>query len=182
MIKELIDEILTLAYKHVSVGSVRYDREININDFHGNKGFQVIVESDSSLLEKQVVEGIITLTLSMDILGFVGKNKVIEVQDEALHIGLDIMQYIQDNMYHMEIRDYSFLSLTEYSDDNSSGVRITLKLAVPSPINICMYEDNFIEKQEEEEQAIDLTNGDECTNSKFVEEGTELKLKPIRLK
>lgn len=183
MIKELTDYLLEIAYKHISVERVGYEREININDSHNHKSFQFIIENDSPLLEKQIIEGILTLRLSIDIIGFVdNKTSVIDIQDNALHIALDWMEYINNHEpYNLDIRDYSILALTEYTDDNSSGIRLSLKLAIPNPINICEYEEHFIDKPEPQEETLDLTNGDECTNSHFNNEDNTLKLNPLKL-
>lgn len=183
MIKELVDYLLDIAYKHISVQCVGYAREININDSHNHKSFQFIVENDTPIIEKQIIEGILTLRFSVDIIGFVDKDKtVIELQDEALHIALDWMQYINNHEpYNLEIRDYSILALTEYTDDNSSGVRLSVKLAIPNPINLCEYEEHFIEKEIPEEETLDLTNGDECTKSKFNKNDATIKLNPIKI-
>ena len=70
-----------------------------------------------------------------------------------------------------EIRDYSIISYSEYSDDNCSGVRGTLQLLIPSPINLCEYKDNFIEKEEEVTVDIDIDITDE----------NKLILNPIKL-
>lgn len=184
MIKELINYLLDTAYKHKSVGFVSYKREININDSHNEKSFQFFIESDSGFIEKQIVEGIITLRLDFDIIGFVGSDtSTLDIQDEALHIGFDFLEYIKNQSeYPIEIHDFSFLALTEYTDNDASGVRLSVKFTIPNIVNLCEYKDNFIDKPIEPTEELKLSNGDECTNEKFVTKGSTLKLNPIRLK
>lgn len=184
MISELIQFLLQTAYKHKSVNYVGYKRELDINDQHNTPSFQFLIESDSGFLENQIVEGIITLRLNMDIIGFVGKDaSVLDIQDEATHIGFDFIEYIKNQSdFPLEVHDFSFLSLTEYTDDNSSGIRLTIQFVIPSPINLCEYENNFEEKEEPIVEHLDLSNGDECTESKFPDKGSKLTLNPIRLK
>lgn len=182
MIAELVNYLLDTAKKHKAVNYVGYKRDLNINDQHNNPYYQFIIETDS-LLEKQIVEGIITLKINIDILGFITEDtNVLKVQDNALHIALDFMEFINNNTeYPLEVRDYSILSFDEYTDDNCSGVNITLQLVIPSPLNICEYEDNFIEKEEPIIEELELSNGDDCTNEKFqYKQG--LDLKPIKLR
>lgn len=183
MINELVTYLLDIAKKHKAVNYVGYKRQINLNNQNNTPSFQFIIENDG-LMEKQVVEGIITVRYNIDILGYVEKeNTVLMVQDNALHIALDFMEYINNTYdYPIEIKDWSILSFSEYTDDNSAGVRVSLKLAIPNPINICEYRDNFIEKEEPILPELDLSGSDECTNTKFTEGKTELNLNPIRLK
>lgn len=184
MISEIITYISDIARSHIKVDYVRYNRKININDQHNNGNFQVIIESDSTFLEKLVtVDGMLKYTINMDIISFVpnGSN-VLTVQDNALLIGNEILHRMQDDeRYMVEIRDYSFLGLTEFTDDDSSGVRMTLSLTVPELINLCDYDEHFIEKPEPEEEKLELSDGDDCTGTHFVKEGT-LNLNPIKLK
>lgn len=182
MIKELVDDILGIARKHISVNTVSYKRELNINDLHSEPSFQFIL-MDDGLMEKQITEGIITLKIGAYILGFVGKgNKSLDIQDEATHICLDIIEYINNNMYQMQIRDFSIAGISEYSDNNCSGVYATLQFILPNPVNLCEYKEHFIDKPSVPTDELELSNGDECTNTKYQEEGSTLRLNPIKLR
>lgn len=184
MISELITYLMNTAKSHKAVNFVGYKREVNINDQNNTKYYQFIIDNES-LLQKQIVEGILTLRLNIDVLGFVTSDlNVLDVQDTALHIMLDFMEYINNDMnyYNLEVRDYSIASFSEYTDDNCAGIRCTLQLIVPSPINICEYKDNFIEKEDEVIVDIDINpSNDGCTNSKYSGE-SNLIINPIKLK
>ena len=120
MIKELITHLMDIAAQHKAVNKVGYKRQININDQSNEKYFQFIIDNES-LLEKQLVEGIMTLRLNIDVLGFISSDlTVLDVQDTALHIILDFMEYINNDSeyYNLEVRDYSIVSFSEYTDVN----------------------------------------------------------------
>lgn len=183
MIQEFITYLLNTAKKHKAVNYVGYKRQININDQNNTKYYQFIIDNEG-LLEKQLVEGILTLRLNIDVLGFVSSDlTVLDIQDTALHIILDFMEYINaDNEYYnLEVRDYSIASFSEYTDDNSAGVRCTIQFIVPSPINLCEYKDNFITKEEEVVVDIDVNPENECTNTNFNTSST-ITLNPLKLK
>lgn len=184
MISELITYLLHTAKQHKAVNYVGYKRQININDQHNTKYYQFVIDNES-LLEKQLVEGIMTLRLNIDVLGFIYSDlTVLDVQDTALHIILDFMEFINNDStyYNLEVRDYSIASYSEYTDDNSAGVRCTMQLIVPNPINLCEYRDNFIEKEQETEVEIDMNPENECSNIKYNNNESDLIISPIKLK
>lgn len=174
---------MEIATQHKAVNKVGYKRQININDQSNEKYFQFIIDNES-LLEKQLVEGIMTLRLNIDVLGFISSDlTVLDIQDTALHIILDFMEYINNDTtyYNLEVRDYSIASYSEYTDDNCAGVRATIQLIVPNPINICEYRDNFIEKEEEVKVEMDINPENNCSNTSF-NTTSNLILNPIKLK
>lgn len=174
---------MEIATQHKAVNKVGYKRQININDQSNEKYFQFIIDNES-LLEKQLVEGIMTLRLNIDVLGFISSDlTVLDIQDTALHIILDFMEYINNDTtyYNLEVRDYSVASYSEYTDDNCAGVRATIQLIVPNPINICEYRDNFIEKEEEVKVEMDINPENNCSNTSF-NNTSNLILNPIKLK
>lgn len=166
MISELINYLLEVAKKHKLVRTAKYKRHFNINDQNNHKYYQFIID-DENMVEKQVTEGILTYKTSILILGFVKTDTtVLEVQENALHIGLDWMQYLKvQREMPLQIRDFSILSFSEYSDDNSAGVKLDIQFVIPEPTNLCTWEDNFSDKEEEQEEE---------TNDRFF--------KPITLK
>ena len=52
----------------------------------------------------------------------------------------------------LSVYDYSILTLSHYTDDNAAGVKLSLVLEMPSPLNLCTYEDNFDDEPHEEEK------------------------------
>ena len=179
MIIQLIEYIQNIAKQHKAVNYTSYKQQIDINHQNNYRYFQFNID-DEVLLEKQLVEGILTARLNIDILGFVTQEQTpLIIQDTALHIMLDVIEYINnDNL--VEIRDYNIVSFSNYTDDNCSGIRTSLTLVIPNPINICEYKDNFIEKEEEIEDELELIPDNECCEYKQM--NNNLILNPIKLK
>ena len=180
MIQQLINYLLETAKRHKAVSYAAYKRDWNINDMHNHKYYQFIID-DECLLDTLVSEsGILTLKLSAVVLGFVKTNEsVLKTQETALHIVLDWMEKIKTtNELQLQIRDYSILSFSEYTDDNCSGVKVDIQFVIPSPVNLCEFENNFIDKEEEE-----VDNIINLDNVKLpIKEDKPITLRPIRLK
>lgn len=177
MIEQLISYILTTAKRHKAVNYAAYKRAWNINDQHNHKYFQFILD-DECMLDTLVSEsGILTLKLQALILGFVQRGEsVLNAQETALHIALDMIAKLEvQREIPLQIRDYSVVSFSEYTDDNSAGVKLDLQLVIPSPINLCEFEDNFIDKTEEKDEEIDIDS------TLPIKKDKEITLKPIRL-
>ena len=181
MISELITYLMDTAKQHVLIGSVAYKEVYNINDQNNEKQFQFIIDS-SNMIEKNITENVIKCRLEIYCLGFVKyNNNILDVQDQATHMLIDFINYIDNDSYPVEVYDWSLLSLSEYSDNNSSGVKLSLDVIIPNILNLCEYKNNFIEKTEEEIPSLEISNGDECTNTKYNNE-SNLILNPIKLK
>ena len=119
------------------------------------------------------------MTLNIDILAFPKDNyTVLDCQNDALQIGVEIIHYIAKDetfMGRLQVHDYSFLSIDEYTDDRAAGQRLTLELVIPNPINLCEFMDNFSEEfipVEKEDKEIDLVG-------QAPSEKNNLVLKPI---
>lgn len=184
MIKELITHLMNVAKQHKAINYVGYKRNININDQSNTKYYQFIIDNEG-LLQKQIVEGILTLRMNVDVLGFVPEGlTVLDVQDTALHIILDFMEFINNDTeyFNLEVRDYSIVSYSEYTDDNCAGIRASIQFIIPSPINLCEYKDNFIEKEEETIIDVDINPTDCNTNNNYNTNTSTLILNPIKLK
>lgn len=178
MIIQLIEYIQNIAKQHKAVNYTSYKQQIDINHQNNYRYFQFNID-DEVLLEKQLVEGILTARLNIDVLGFVTPDSTpLIIQDTALHIMLDVMEYINNDNFVL-VKDYSIASFSNYTDDNCSGIRCTLQLVIPSPINICTYQENFIEKEEILEDELELNPDNECCEYKQM--NNNLILNPIKL-
>lgn len=180
MIKQLTEYILNSLFKHKLINTVKYQDESLINAQASNKYYEAVVDSQS-VLNKQIQEGVLTIEYNITILG--NGSDTLTVQDNCLHIALDLMEYIENDNHQLRVHDYSVISLDDYTDDKADGIRLTLSLYIPNPINLCEYQDNFDEeKKPDTEETVDLTNGDECTNERNNEStDNEITLNPIKL-
>ena len=180
MYKQIIDYIISIALRHKAVFFAKYLNRSYINQQNNNGYYQVNVNTDVySQLLISVPNQPFTMTLNIDILAFPKDNyTVLDCQNDALQIGVEVIHYVaQDETFmgKLQIHDYSFLALDEFTDDRSAGQRLTLELVIPNPINLCEFMDNFSEEfipVEKEDKEIDLVG-------QAPSEKNNLVLKPI---
>ena len=61
---------------------------------------------------------------------------------------IDVMEALKGVL---RVYDYSILTVSHYTDDNAAGVKLSLVLQMPSPLNWCELDDNFDDEEHEEE-------------------------------
>ena len=149
MITDLVDIIKNTALRHKGVRTFRYTGEDLINAQNSHAYYQVTLD-DVQLHELNITTNIFTVNLDIYILGF-GKDVAL-VQDNAYTIAVDLIAWL-DNHYigTVSVHDYSILTLSRFTDDSASGVKISLELAIPSPLNLCNYENIFNDEPYEPE-------------------------------
>lgn len=166
MLKQLIQYFIKVALMHKAVMYSKYKNKVYTNAQNNDAYMQVNFDTDPYFqLLISVPNQPFTMTLNVDILGF-PKNDytVLDCQSDALQIGVEFIYYImQDDTFfgQLEIHDYSFLALDEYTDDRSAGQRMTLEIIIPNPINLCTYLENFSEDfipEEKTDKDIDLVD------------------------
>lgn len=175
--KQLINDILKIASKHILVGDTIYKRELNINDQNNHKYYQFLIDNEGLITER--TPSTLEFNTNITILGIPNDEiPVITVQDNSLHILLDVLEMIGDELENVEINGLNVLFLTEYSDDNCSGVRASVSFIIPKPINLCEYQDHFIEKEETETDDNITLNTPTTTTSK---KDKNITLNPLKL-
>jgi hypothetical protein len=154
MLKDVINILKDVSLRHKGVYTFRYQGEKLNNAQNNFKGYQVYID-DISLHELNITTNIFKAKFEIYILGFVGDDTdVLEVQNNAYTIACDIMAYIdtQDDFKGvLSVYDYSILTLSHFTDDNSAGVKLSLVLQMPSPVNMCTLDDNFNDEPYEPE-------------------------------
>ena len=174
MIYQIVEAFKETALRHKGVFTFKYQDKILINAQPNNKYYEVIIETDPYF--GQVGDNH-TLTLNMDVLGFVDIDEV-TTQDIACQIGLSIInKVVADNRMIMSLNNYSILCFTKNTDDVSAGARFTIELTVPSFIDFCTEPDNFLTDEEYEEK---LDNSEELYLGE-PKEDKGLDLKPLEL-
>lgn len=163
MLKDVVNIIKDISLRHKGVRTFRYQSEILNNAQNNHKMYQVYVD-DVSLHELNITTNIFKAKFEIYILGFVDdENTVLDVQNNAYTIACDIMAYIDTkNEFKgiLSVYDYSILTLSHYTDDNASGVKLSLVLEMPSPVNLCSLDDNFNDEpyEDDEDSEIDINN------------------------
>ena len=154
MIKDVIEILRDVSLRHKGVYTFRYQGD-DLNNAQNNfRGYQVYVD-DISLHQLNITTNIFKAEFQIYVLGHVDdENDVLTVQNNAYTIACDIMAYIdtQDEFLGvLSVYDYSILTLSRYTDDSSAGVKLSLVLQMPSPVNLCTLDDNFDDEPHEDE-------------------------------
>lgn len=176
MLKEVINIIRDAALRHKGVCTFGYKGDDLFNAQNNNRMYQVYVD-DVSLHELNITSNIFKASFEVYVLGFPGDDSpVLDVQDNAYTIACDIMAYIDTREEYygiLSVYDYSILTLSRFTDDNAAGVKLSLVLQMPSPVNLCELGDNFNDEpyHEEPDMEIDINN----------EEVGDIDIRPIRL-
>lgn len=176
MLKDVIEVIKNASLRHKGVRTFRYQGNDFNNAQNNHRTYQVYVD-DISLHQLNITTNIFKAQFEIYILGFVDdEHTVLDVQNNAYTIAVDIMAFIdsQDAFQGiLSVYDYSILTLSHYSDDNASGVKLSLVLQMPSPLNWCTLDDNFDEEphEEEKDKEIDVP----------TKEVGDLEINPIKL-
>lgn len=163
MLKDVVNIIKDISLRHKGVRTFRYQSEILNNAQNNHAMYQVYVD-DVSLHELNITTNIFKAKFEIYILGFVGDDTdVLEVQNNAYTIACDIMAKIDiEDAYKgvLSVYDYSILTLSHYTDDNAAGVKLSLVLQMPNPVNLCTLDDNFNDEpyEEETDSEIDINN------------------------
>lgn len=149
MIYSIVEAIKETALRHKGVMTFKYQDKLLTNAQPNNQYYEVIVETDGYFKQ---VKDIHTLSINMSVLGFVDKSEL-ETQDICSQIGLSIINKVcQDNSWLMTLIGYSILLFTKRTDDSASGARFTIELAVPSFIDWCSEQNNWLTDEEYEEK------------------------------
>lgn len=157
MLKDIIEILRDVSLRHKGVYTFRYQGDDLNNAQNNYKGYQVYVD-DISLHELNITTNIFKAQFEIYVLGHPNGesgNTVLDVQNNAYTIACDIMAFIDTQEAFrgiLSVYDYSILTLARYTDDNASGVKLSLVLQMPSPVNLCELDDNFDDEPHEEEQ------------------------------
>ena len=178
MIKELVEIIKNVALRHKGVCTFRYQGDDYNNAQNNHKTYQVYLDTISHH-QLNITTNIFKVEFNLYVLGQpdgTSGNTVVDVQDNAYTIAVDILGYL-DNMEDyrgvLSVYDYSILTLEHYTDDDSAGVKLSVVLSVPSPLNLCTLEENFNDEpyEEEPDKEIDIPD----------DEVGQVDLNPIRI-
>ena len=178
MLKDVVNIIKETALRHKGVRNFKYTGDDLHNQQNNNEYFQVLLD-DVSFHQLNITTNIFKVEFNLYILGFPVNTPedILETQNNAYTIAADIIAYIDNNNEfngYLSVYDYSVLTLSHYTDDNAAGVKLSLILSMPSPVDMCELEDNFNDEpyEPEKDKEIDIN-----TN-----ETGEIDIKPITLK
>lgn len=148
MLKDIIEILKNVALRHKGVHTFKYQGKIYNNAQNNDRTFQVYCD-DISMHELNITTNIFKSSFELYILaqpnGESG-NTILDVQNDAYTIAVNILAYLDTQEEYkgiVSVYDYSILTLSHYTDDDSSGVKLSLVLEMPSPLSWCTLDDNF---------------------------------------
>lgn len=164
IIKKIVDTFYKLSKEHKLVRSFIYDR-ISKKKGTGEQLYpQVFLEDPIYINKSQPLQRQIPIQVNFDItcLPHAFNNYNVEqlteeqCQNVCHEIALSFISKIRqdnknilkDTFQGIEIDEYSFLTLRNWSDDNASGIRCTLNLLVDSDIQLCDIDEHFDPEKE----------------------------------
>lgn len=166
MIKDIIDILKDISLRHKGVRTFRYQGDDLHNAQNNYKGFQVYVD-DISHHQLNITTNIFKAEFEIYILkqpdGTSG-NTILDVQNDAYTIAVNIMAKIDtDETFRgiLSVYDYDILTLSHYTDDNAAGVKLSLVLSMPSPLNWCTLDENFNDEPYVDEPDREITINDD---------------------
>lgn len=178
MIKDFVELFKNISLRHKLVKTFRYQGNDFNNVQNNYETFQVYLDT-ISLHQLNITTNIFTSEFELYILsqpdGTSG-NTVEDVQTYAFTIAVDILGALDNWKEYrgvLSLHDYSILLLDKYTDDNSSGCKLSVVLETPSPLNLCTLEDNFNDEPytPEQDKEIDIEDKEIC----------DISIRPIKL-
>lgn len=159
MINTFVNLFKNIALRHKGVKSFRYQGDDFNNAQHNYDTFQVYLD-DVSYHNLNITNNVFTSEFNLYILSKTDdENKVEDIQTKAFTIAVDILGYLDNkNEYYgiLKLHDYSIITLSNYTAQRNCGVKLSVVLETPSPLNLCSIDDNFNDEPYEEEQEVDL--------------------------
>ncbi len=164
--KQIVEALIEPLKRFKGVNYVRYTGDDLINQQNNNKTLQCWIDN-ISMSQYNLTTNVNKIEFQVYILGFVGQDTTsLDVQDICYNVGVNYLTYI-DNMPQfsnlVSLYDWSILTLDRFSNDNSSGVKLSVVLNVVSPINLCDYQNWFNDSpyEEDKDNPIDIDGDDE---------------------
>ena len=179
MLKDIIEILRDVSLRHRGVYTFKYQDKVYNNQQNNYRTYQVYVD-DISHHQLNITTNIFKAEFQMYILaqpnGESG-NTILDVQNNAYTIAVNILAYLdsQDAFSAvLSLYDYDILTLSHYTDDDSAGVKLSLVLQMPSPLNWCTLDENFDDEPHEEEKDKEITISGETVSE-------DLTITPIKL-
>lgn len=147
MLTDLVELIKNIALRHKGVKTFRY-QDTTLNNAQNNYATYQFYLDTTQYHELNITTNIFKVELNAYILGQPQQKEqtILDIQDDAYQIACDILAYIDvKDEYRgiVSLYDYSIMTIDHYSSDDSAGVRLSIVLAMPSPVNLCELDDNF---------------------------------------
>ena len=149
MIKELVLAIKEQAENIKDVKFFKYEGSDLINAQNNNATIQIWVEDDI-FTEFITTKDLVKIQLNIDILDNIRENESkLDTHDRTTKIAIVLIKLIEESYKNiLSVYDFNILNVSNYTDDDLFGTRVSLYLTMPSPINFCNISD-FIDELNE---------------------------------
>lgn len=178
MYKDIVEIIKNTCLRHKGVRTFKYQSDTLNNSQNNFAPFQCYLD-DISLSELNITTNIFKVSFEMYILAQANVSEertILDVQNDAYTVACNILAYIDGNREWsnvISVYDYSIMTLSHYTSDDSVGVKLSVTIQTPSPVNLCSLNDNFNDEPYTAPEEPEITiNKDEVG---------EITLKPIKL-
>jgi hypothetical protein len=141
MINTIINALYDIASKQKYIRSFAYKkREHNGN---GNEQYPMLFVEEPIFSQINTLGNIITHQFSFSITMLPRNLSVEDAQTSCFMWGLSIIQKLSDK-FTVE-KDWTVLTLRDYYDNNSAGVRFTVNVEEVNPTNSCTFDDLYFD-------------------------------------
>lgn len=175
MILSIVSALKNIFLRHKGVKTFKYQSAIYNNAQNNYSTYQVYLD-DVALHQINITTNIVRAEYQIYILSQPQQSgkTVADIQDEAYTIAVDVMALLDDEWQGIiSVHDWSILTVSNLTDDNSAGVKLSLVLRLPNPLNLCEYKDNFNDEPYEPEPDKDIDID--------IDETGEITIKKIKL-
>lgn len=178
MIKNLVEAIKEQAEHIKNVKHFNYEGADLINAQNNNSTIQIWIEDDI-FTEYLVTKDLVKVQMNIDILDNIGDDEEkVDVHDRTTKIAIVLIKLIEENYKNiLSVYDFNMLNVSNYTDDDLFGTRMSLYLTMPYPINFCNINE-FIDELNEYEKNEDK----EITINKPEIDIDNININPIKLK
>lgn len=139
MLKDIITILRDTFLRYKEVRTFKYQDDTLYNTQPNDKAYQVFVD-DQSYHRLNITTGIFVAEFNITILKTPIEESILDVQDYAYAMACNVVEkidYTSEYMGVIRLHDFSIVTLSHVTDNDSAGVRLTLEIETPNPANLC---------------------------------------------
>lgn len=140
MLKDIVNVLMDCFSRYKGVRTVRYQSNDLNNAQNDYASWQIYVD-DMSHHQLNITDGTFTAEFQIMILSHVDDGEtILDKQDYAYSLAATVVEALDRKHEYQDIlrvHDYSIVTVSHISDDDSAGVNLTLVLQVPNPADLC---------------------------------------------
>lgn len=138
MLKEIIEILRDTFLRYKGVRTFKYQDDSLNNTQPNDKDYQVFVD-DTSYHRLNITTGIFVAEFNIYILKTPSKDEsILDVQDYAYTLAANVIGKMDYDAHPaLSVHDWSVITVSHVTDNDSAGIRLTLYLETPNPENLC---------------------------------------------